>query len=185
MINFDKFGNNSVESFGVIKDEDYYDGRLCIVRISKQDKKFVEDGKEPRDLISFVFDVVNKEGVHCHIPTKASSPTFGDQSNLPKLFAKVAKLTSGKDLSKFLYDNGGLGSVYRVSVEVTEKDGQIFNRIDKISGPSDAKIDASPINEWDLKIYGTPCEEYDLAEGYAVKESKNTKDTKSNINDFT
>ena len=112
--------NSNVEGFYFIKEEGYYSGRLCAVRISKQDKQFVEEGKQPRDQISFVFDIINEDGNHVHVQTKPSSITFGERSNIPKLWAKVKELKNGSDLSNFLYKEGGLGKVFKVNVEVTE-----------------------------------------------------------------
>lgn len=177
--------NSNVEGFYFIKEEGYYSGRLCAVRISKQDKQFVEEGKQPRDQISFVFDIINEDGNHVHVQTKPSSITFGERSNIPKLWAKVKELKNGSDLSNFLYKEGGLGKVFKVNVEVTEKDDQVFNTVTKVSGESAMEIEPSKLTSWDLKVFGKDCEEYDLAEGYEVATGK-TKGTseKPDINDF-
>lgn len=166
MIEFEKYNNKTTDAFAVIEEDGVYAGRLYCIKLSKQNEKFVEAGQEPRDQITFMFDIVNENGDNVHVATKAMGISFTDRSNLPKFFEKIAKIESGSDMSKLLYADKGLGKVFKVMVSVDKKDDKIYNTVTKITGVSNKEIEPTPLTEWDLRVYGQPCIEFDLAEGY-------------------
>lgn len=182
MINFSEYKNTTTDAFATIQEDGVYSGRLFAMKLSKQDKKFVEDGKEPKDLISFMFDIINEEGNHVHVSTKPTGISFTDRSNLPKLFEKVTKLESGDDMNKFFYDEKALGRVFKVMVEVKNVDDKYFATVTKVTGKSAAEIEPSSMTAWDLNVYGTPCIQYDLAEGY--KEPPTDEETDDDEDEF-
>lgn len=169
MINFEEYNNQTTnEAFAVVGKENIYPAKLAVVRMSKQNPKFLEEGQTPKDQISFVFDVINENGESVHVATKPCTVSFTDKSNLPKIWANAFDLRSGKDLSDNLYKDGKLQALpVTVYVAVTRKDDKVFNEITKVVSlekKSDQK--ATDIREYDLKVYGQPCEQYDLATGY-------------------
>lgn len=157
MINFEKYNNvNDNGDFAVVKEEGSYHARLMMVRLSKQDK-FIEEGKEPKDQISFLFDVINENGQSCHIATRPTGITFTDRSNLPKILNKLGQPTNGKELQELLYNKDKtLKDIYcKVYVDVQEKENGIFNNVTKIIAveePTDQPV--SNIVEWDYKVFG-------------------------------
>lgn len=153
------YGNKTNDSFAVIEKPGIYNGRLIAVRIVEQDEKFVDEGKEPKKLISFLWDVLNKSGQSCHVYTKPCTISFTDKSNLPQLFKNVKKLKKLDDYLDLIYEDGNVKDIYAsLSVEVTDKDGKFYTDIDKVIEFTDPTNQAvSKITDWDKKIYGKEC----------------------------
>jgi hypothetical protein len=179
MINFEKYYNaNDNGDFAVINEEGSYHARLMMVRISKQDK-YIEEGKEPRDQISFLFDVLNEKGLSCHVATRPTSITFTDRSNLPKILNKLGQPTCGKELQELLYTKDGeLKDIYcKVYVDVQEKENGIFNNVTKIISveePTDQPV--SKIVDWDLKVFGKDIEAGDVNPAYKAASNTDEED---------
>lgn len=183
MIKFEKFENKTTEQFATIQEDGVYSGRLYAIKLSKQSSKFVEEGKEPKDQISFMFDIIDENDNHVHVSTKPTGISFTDRSNLPKLFEKVAKFENGADMAKFFYEDKGLGKVFKVMVEVKNIDDKTYNTVTKITGKSAVEIEPSFLSNWDLNVYGQPCTEYDLAEGY-LEPQESKASTDNSVNNF-
>ena len=168
-MDFSSIPNNNGEAFAHITKPGSYKGRLVAIRESMENMKFVEEGKEPRKLVSFVFDVLNKEGASVHVASKAMSATFTDKSSMPKFWNNVAKLTNGKDLQTFLFNNPEeLKEMYlELSVSVQTKGDKTYNTVEgvfDVTDPTDQK--ATKVTSYDLKVYGVPCDEYVLTKDY-------------------
>lgn len=166
--------SNTNDAFAVISKAGAYNGRLIALRKSLQDERYAKDSKdnpvEPKELISFVFDIINKEGLHCHVATKPSTFSFTDKSNLPLIWSNVVSLGNAEDFNNFFYDKDGklMDFFGLLNVTVTEKDGKIFNTVKSVVQESDkVDIETSELSDYDLKVYGKPCIEYELAKGYA------------------
>lgn len=170
-MNFEKFENKATnEAWATITKEKIYNGRLMAVRISKENPKFIDDGHEPRDLISFVFDVINDAGESVHVSTKPSTVSFTDKSKLPQVWANAFELKSASDIAKNLYKDGKLQPIpVSVYVSVVKKEDKVYNDVTKVVELLDkSEQKPSPATSWDLKVYGQDANEYDLAEGYEL-----------------
>ena len=169
MINFEKYNNaNNNGDFAMVNEEGSYHARLMMVRLSKQDK-YIEEGKEPKDMISFLFDVINENGQSCHIATRPTGITFTDRSNLPKILNKLGQPSNGKELQELLYTKDNkLKDIYcKVYVDVQEKENGIFNNVTKIIAveePTDQPV--SKIVDWDYKVFGKEIEMGDINPAY-------------------
>lgn len=169
MIKFEQYNNTATnEAWANITEDGVYNARLFAIRVSKQNEKFIDEGATPKDQISFVFDVLNEQNQSVHVATKPCTISFTDKSTLPKIWEKVTKLTSGADMSKLFYEENGLGDTFKVMIEVTQKDDKIYNTVTKVTAKTKAEIPVCPVTDYDLRVYGQPCEEYDLAEGYEL-----------------
>lgn len=166
MIEFNKYKNNTTEAFTVIESSDTYPARLFAIKLSKQDPKFVDDGKDPKDQISFMFDVLDDNKNHVHVSTKPMSIAFSDKAGLPKLFEGVTELKTGDDMTKFFYDDKGLGATFKVMVSVKKVEDKIYNTVTSVIKRINDTIEPSTVTAWDLNVYGKACEQFDLAEGY-------------------
>lgn len=165
------------QEFTFISKPGVYKARLAAVRKSMQDEKFAKDKDgnpiDPRELVSFVFDVQNKDGNNVHVHTKPCSITFSDKSKLPVFFENVKGLSKLEDFETLLWDEkGNLKDFFcDVMVKVTTKDEKVFNEVTQIvEETGDNGVKASDLCDWDLKVFGKPCVEYDLAPSYDVKQ---------------
>ena len=181
-INFDKYTNsNNNGDFAVIEETGTYHARLVMVRMNKMDPKFLKDDEEPRDQISFLFDVLNNQGLSCHVATKPCTITFTDRSKLPGILGKLGQPTSGKELKELLYTKDGkLKDIYcKVTVEATERpagDGY-YNRVMKITAveePTGQPV--SKLDDWDFKTFGKEVELYDVNPAYETKSDNDEDD---------
>lgn len=168
--------SNSTQDFTFISKPGVYKARLAAVRKSLQDEKYAKDKDgnpvDPKELVSFVFDVEDKNGNNVHVQTKPCSITFSDKSKLPVFFENVVALNSMEDFYKLLWDeNDSLKDFFcDVMVKVTTKDEKVFNEVTQIvEATNDNGVKASDLCDWDLKVYGKPCTEYDLAPSYDKK----------------
>lgn len=163
----------STNDFDVISKPGVYQARLAVIRTTHQDEKYAKDKDgnpvEPKQLVSFVWDCVNKEGKNVHVHTKPCTLSYNEKSNLPKLWENVVKLESQDDFEKFFYDEKGNLKDFcgDVMVKVTDKDGKVYNEIvSVIEQTIDTKVVPSALYDWDLKVYGKMCDEYDLTPAY-------------------
>lgn len=175
MVEFKESTNN--QEFSFISKPGVYRARLAALRKSLQDEKFAKDKDgnptEPKELVSFVFDVQNKDGTNVHVHSKPCTCTFGDKSKLPTFFENVKCLSNMDDFKSLLWDeNKNLKEFFcDVMVKVTTKDEKVFNEVTQIvEETGDNGVKATDLTDWDLKVYGKPCTEYDLAPSYDVKQ---------------
>jgi len=180
MIKFEERGTN--EAFAQITKAGAYNGRLIMLRKSMQDEKYAKDvdgnPTKPKELISFVFDVVNNEGQHVHVSTRPCTFSFTDKSKLPEMWANIRPLTSPKDFAEMMYDKDGklmdFFGLLQIRVDVKD-DGKVFNSVTSIIQESDKQdIEVSELSDYDLRVYGKPCIEYELTKGYADQAPKTT-----------
>lgn len=161
--------------FKVIEKPGVYKARLAILRTSWQDEKFAKkpDGTptDPKQLISFVWDVKDKNGDQIHVTTKASSISFNEKSNLTALFKNVKTFKNQEDFEKFIYDkDDNLAEIFAdvmVKVDNNKTSGKVYNTVSEIIElTEDNGVKPSELNDWDLKVYGQACDEYVLAKAY-------------------
>lgn len=168
MLNY-KPSSSNTEDFAIIEKPGVYKAKLAIVRTNLQDSKYVEEDKEPKQQVSFVWDCIDKAGHNVHVHTKPCTLSWGDKAKMPKLWESVAKLTNMEDFTKLLYDkDGNLKDMCAdVMVKVTDKDGKVYNEVtDIIELTETNEVKPSELFDWDLKVYGKPCEEYELTPAY-------------------
>ena len=139
MIEFNKIQESSnSKEFEVIPKKGTYKSNLAVIRLSKQDDKFVDLGQEPKTQVSFVFDVIDKDGNNVSVPTKTFGFSFTYKSNLPKFWAPAVTMSNGNDMAKYFYGdkqdeaNHVILRGYEVLVNVIQKDDKIFNEITEI-----------------------------------------------------
>lgn len=162
------YSENNNEAFATIEKPGVYHGRLIGIRISEQDPKFVEEGKEPKKQVSFLWDVLNKEKLSCHTATKPCTISFTDRSKLPIIFENVSKLTKLDDYLKLLYNGSAVKDIYAsLLIKVTEKDGKFFSEVEKVVEFEDTTAQkTSTVTEWDKKVYGKECIDIDFNPKY-------------------
>ena len=177
MINYKP--SNSNNEFNVITKKGIYPAKLAIVRSIMQDEKYAKDKDgnpiEPKQLVSFIFDVMDKEGKNVHVATKPCTISFNEKSNLPKLWEDAIELESYDDYIKFFYDGDNLKDLcVNVNVAVEEKDGKVYNQVKQVMEVTESNdVKPSELTDWDLKVYGRPCDQYDLAKSYVSQAPKN------------
>lgn len=164
---------NSSNTFTFISKPGVYKAKLIALRQSLQDDKFAIDKEgnptEPKELISFVWDVATNDGTQCHVDTKPCMVSFSEKSKLPEMWGNVVELSDMSDYYDFFYDkNDKLKSVNaQVMVKVQEKDGKVYNKVSEVVSLEDSvDIKPTPITEYDLRVYGKPCQDYDLTAEY-------------------
>jgi len=167
MINelYTKADEKSDVEFANITEDGLYTGRLAAQVLSKQDSKFVEEGKEPRNQISYVFDLLNENGESVHVSTKPCSISMGDKANLPKIW----NVKTGEDLTKILYDAAGKPKELYVKCLVTVKETEtgIFPTVTKVSKiMPESEQPATKLTEFDLKVYGREAEAVEMTPDY-------------------
>ena len=173
MLTFKKTESN--ENFNVITKPQVCHAKLMLIRKSHQDAKYAvdKDGNpvEPKELISFVWDCVDGEGNNCHVDTKPCTVSFSDKSKLPEMWNNVVEMASQEDFYNFFYEDGKIKDINaQVMVKVQEKDGKIYNKVSEVISLEDSNaVKPSQLNDWDLRVYGTPCEEYDITPSYDKK----------------
>ena len=146
------------EDFENIVEDGMYEGRLAAQVISLQDDKYREtneDGtlKPARELVSFVFDLINENGKSVKVRTKPCSFSFGDKANLPKIW----NVTTPQELKSLLVHDGEfLNDVYvKCMVEVTHKDNGDFPMVKKVSKILEKSAQpATTLSDYDKKVYG-------------------------------
>lgn len=161
--------------FKVIEKAGVYKARLAVLRTSWQDEKFAKkaDGTpaDPKQLISFVWDVKDKNGEQIHVTTKASTISFNEKSNLTTLFKNVKTFKNQEDFEKFIYDkDDNLVELFAdviVKVETNKTSGKVYNTVSEIVEiTEDNGVKPSELTDWDLKVYGQECDQFILAGAY-------------------
>lgn len=165
--------SNGSNDFNVITKKGNYPAKLAVLRTSYQDEKYAKDKDnnpiEPKQLVSFVFDVLDKEGNNVHVHTKPCTISFNEKSNLPKLWEDAVEISNMKEFQEFFYDaEGNLKDIcVNVNVSVEEKDGKVYNQVKRVTEITESNdVKPSELFEWDLKVYGKPCDDYDCAPSY-------------------
>lgn len=160
--------NTSSNTFTFITKPGVYKAKLIAVRQSLQDDKYIEEGKEPKELISFVWDVVANDGTQCHVDTKPCMISFSDGTKFAEMWGNVVSLKNMDDYYKFFYENEKLKSISaQVMVKVQEKEGKVYNKVSEVISLEDSvDIKPSKVTEYDFRVYGKDCKAYDLAPEY-------------------
>lgn len=142
-------------------DNGVYTGKLCMVRISKQSHRFVKEGENPKDMISFVFDVEGKL-----IGTKAFGLSWTDKSALPKFF----KMTKAKNLAEFdAWLDKKLAATDGTFELVIGRNDAGYNTIDMVTSEKvTTEAKGCKIPKFFKKVFGEECVEYALADGYSI-----------------
>lgn len=162
---YKKADEKTNEAWANIDSDGTYNGRLAATIISEQNASYVPEGETPKQLISYVFDLLNEKGESVHVHTKPCTISFTDKSRLPQIW----KVKNGEELSALLCDaEGKAKDVYvKCLVEVKETDKGIFPTVTKVSKIID-KTDqpATKLSDWDLKVYGKEAISYELTPEY-------------------
>lgn len=177
MINYNElYKNKTTEAFDNIEKAGIYKGRLMAVKISKQSEQFVEEGKEPRMQVSFLWDCKNKAGKSVHVSTKPCGISFTDKSNLPKIWENVSEIDSLEKYLSVVYDkNNNVKDIFAtLDVKVDVKDNGIFPTVTKVLELEEPIKDfgISEISDYDRKVYGTPVIDMDINPVYEGKEGQ-------------
>lgn len=177
MINYkDLYTQTTNEAFANIEKAGIYKGRLMAVRISKQAEQFVEEGKEPRNQVSFLWDCKNKAGQSVHVSTKPCGISFTDKSNLPKIWENVGSVNSLENYLKIVYDkNNNVKDIFAtLDIKVVEKENGIYPTVTKVLELEEPIKDfgVTPLTDYDKKVYGVEAIDIDLNPVYAGTEGQ-------------
>lgn len=157
---FENMKNNATKEFTPLADG-VYTGRLCMARISKQASRFVKDGEQPKDQISFVFDVDGR-----YVSTKCFGISWTDKSSLPKFF-KCAKCKNIGEFDKWLEKQLSKDAGYFNLFITTNEAG--YNVLENIMGQPaevDKKIEGKVLPTFLNKVFGVECEESSISVDY-------------------
>lgn len=159
MINYNEiYTQKTNDAFDNIEKTGLYKGRLMMVRISKQTEQYVEKGKDPKTLVSFVWDCKNKAGKSVHVSTKPCTLSFTDKSNLPGIWAAAGKITNLDEYLKLVYDKAGeVKDIFAtLNVEVKEKENGNFATVLSIAELEEPIKDfgVTKVTDYDKKVYG-------------------------------
>ena len=174
MINFNEiYTQKTNEAFANIEKTGLYKGRLLAVKISKQTGQYVEEGKEPKHLVSFVWDCKNKAGEHVHVSTKPCTISFTDKSTLPKIWENMATVNSLETFLSTVYTkNNEVKDIFAtLDIKVDVKDNGNFPTVTKISEVEDVIKDfgTSKVTDYDRKVYGVDAISMDINPVYEGK----------------
>lgn len=177
MINYKElYTQTTNEAFANIEKAGIYKGRLMAVRISKQAEQFVEEGKEPRNQVSFLWDCKNKAGQSVHVSTKPCGISFTDKSNLPKIWENVGSVNSLENYLKIVYDkNNNVKDIFAtLDIKVVEKENGIYPTVTKVLELEEPIKDfgVTPLTDYDKKVYGVEAIDIDLNPVYAGTEGQ-------------
>lgn len=177
MINYkDLYTQTTNEAFANIEKAGIYKGRLMAVRISKQAEQFVEEGKEPRNQVSFLWDCKNKAGQSVHVSTKPCGISFTDKSNLPKIWENVGNVNSLENYLKIVYDkNNNVKDIFAtLDIKVVEKENGIYPTVTKVLELEEPIKDfgVTALTDYDKKVYGVEAIDIDLNPVYAGTEGQ-------------
>jgi hypothetical protein len=177
MINYKElYTQTTNEAFANIEKAGIYKGRLMAVRISKQAEQFVEEGKEPRNQVSFLWDCKNKAGQSVHVSTKPCGISFTDKSNLPKIWENVGSVNSLENYLKIVYDkNNNVKDIFAtLDIKVVEKENGIYPTVTKVLELEEPIKDfgVTPLTDYDKKVYGVEAIDIDLKPAYAGTEGQ-------------
>jgi len=177
MINYNElYTQKTNDAFDNIEKAGIYKGRLIAVKISKQSQQFVEEGKEPKNLVSFLWDCKNKAGKSVHVSTKPCTISFTDKSTLPKIWENVGAADSLENYLKIVYDkNNNVKDIFAtLDIKVDVKENGNFATVTKVLELEEPIKDfgITKVTDYDRKVYGVEAIDIDINPVYAGKESQ-------------
>lgn len=177
MINYNElYTQKTNDAFDNIEKAGIYKGRLIAVKISKQSPQFVEEGKEPKNLVSFLWDCKNKAGKSVHVSTKPCTISFTDKSTLPKIWENVGAADSLDNYLKIVYDkNNNVKDIFAtLDIKVDVKENGSFATVTKVLELEEPIKDfgITKLTDYDKKVYGTEAIDIDINPVYAGKEGQ-------------
>ena len=180
MINYNElYTQKTNEAFANIEKAGIYKGRLIAVKISKQSEKFVEEGKQPKNLVSFLWDCKNKAGKSVHVSTKPCTISFTEKSTLPKIWENVGQADSLENYLKIVYDkNNNVNDIFAtLDIKVDVKENGTFPTVTKVLELEEPIKDfgITKITDYDRKVYGVEAIDIDINPVYEGKEGQVTE----------
>lgn len=180
MINYNElYTQKTNEAFANIEKGGIYKGRLIAVKISKQSEKFTEEGKEPKNLVSFLWDCKNKAGKSVHVSTKPCTISFTEKSTLPKIWENVGQADSLENYLKIVYDkNNNVNDIFAtLDIKVDVKENGTFPTVTKVLELEEPIKDfgVTKITDYDRKVYGVEAIDIDINPVYEGKEGQVTE----------
>lgn len=171
MINYNEvYTQKTNEAFANIEKTGMYHGRLMAVKISKEPEQFVKEGKEPKNLISFLWDCKNKAGEHVHVSTNTMGISFTDKSNLTKFWNGIKQVKSLNDYLGIVYDKDNkVNDLYAsLQIKVEEKEKGTFATVTSVIEGDEVNkgFGTSKISDYDKKVYGKECISIDINPAY-------------------
>lgn len=180
MINYNElYTQKTNEAFENIEKAGIYKGRLIAVKISKQSPQFVEEGKQPKNLVSFLWDCKNKAGKSVHVSTKPCTISFTEKSTLPKIWENVGQADSLENYLKIVYDkNNNVNDIFAtLDIKVDVKENGTFPTVTKVLELEEPIKDfgVTKITDYDRKVYGVEAIDIDINPVYEGKEGQVTE----------
>ena len=180
MINYNElYTQKTNEAFENIEKAGIYKGRLIAVKISKQSPQFVEEGKQPKNLVSFLWDCKNKAGKSVHVSTKPCTISFTEKSTLPKIWENVGQADSLENYLKIVYDkNNNVNDIFAtLDIKVDVKENGTFPTVTKVLELEEPIKDfgITKITDYDRKVYGVEAIDIDINPIYKGKEGQVTE----------
>lgn len=177
MINYNElYTQKTNDAFDNIEKAGIYKGRLIAVKISKQSQQFVEEGKEPKNLVSFLWDCKNKAGKSVHVSTKPCTISFTDKSTLPKIWENVGAADSLDNYLKIVYDkNNNVKDIFAtLDIKVDVKENGSFATVTKVLELDEPIKDfgITKVTDYDKKVYGVEAIDIDINPVYVGKEGQ-------------
>ena len=174
MINYNElYTQKTNEAFANIDKAGIYKGRLIAVKISKQNEKFIEEGKEPKNLVSFLWDCKNKAGKSVHVSTKPCTISFTEKSTLPKIWENVGQADSLENYLKIVYDkNNNVNDIFAtLDIKVDVKENGTFPTVTKVLELEEPIKDfgITKVTDYDRKVYGVEAIDIDINPVYEGK----------------
>ena len=180
MINYNElYTQKTNEAFENIEKAGIYKGRLIAVKISKQSPQFVEEGKQPKNMVSFLWDCKNKAGKSVHVSTKPCTISFTEKSTLPKIWENVGQADSLENYLKIVYDkNNNVNDIFAtLDIKVDVKENGTFPTVTKVLELEEPIKDfgVTKITDYDRKVYGVEAIDIDINPVYEGKEGQVTE----------
>lgn len=174
MINYNElYTQKTNDAFDNIEKAGIYKGRLIAVKISKQSQQFVEEGKEPKNLVSFLWDCKNKAGKSVHVSTKPCTISFTEKSTLPKIWENVGQADSLENYLKIVYDkNNNVNDIFAtLDIKVDVKENGTFPTVTKVLELEEPIKDfgITKVTDYDRKVYGVEAIDIDINPVYEGK----------------
>lgn len=174
MINYNElYTQKTNAAFDNIEKGGLYKGRLIAVKISKQSPQFVEAGKEPKNLVSFLWDCKNKAGKSVHVSTRPCTISFTEKSTLPKIWENAGDSSSLENYLKIVYDkNNNVKDIFAtLDIKVEVKENGTFATITKVSELEEPIKDfgVTKVTDYDRKVYGVEAIDIDINPVYDGK----------------
>ena len=180
MINYNElYTQKTNDAFENIEKAGIYKGRLIAVKISKQSPQFVEEGKQPKNLVSFLWDCKNKAGKSVHVSTKPCTISFTEKSTLPKIWENVGQADSLENYLKIVYDkNNNVNDIFAtLDIKVDVKENGTFPTVTKVLELEEPIKDfgITKVTDYDRKVYGVEAIDIDINPVYEGKEGQVTE----------